>query len=53
MFPSLFLPIEASDLLQKLSIDSQTKTLEISEPTKKVSYVHSDVYGIILKMDAN
>ncbi|KAJ4724010.1 evolutionarily conserved C-terminal region 2 [Melia azedarach] len=37
MFPSLFLPIEASDLLQKLSIDSQTKTLEISEPTKKPS----------------
>lgn len=30
------LSIEATDLLQKLSLDSQTKTLEIPEPTKKV-----------------
>lgn len=30
--------IEATDLLQKLSMDSQTKTLEIPEPTKKVIF---------------
>lgn len=35
-FLYFFLPIEASDLLQKLSLDSQTKSLEISEHTKKV-----------------
>ena len=28
--------LEATDLLQKLSLDSQAKTLEIPEPTKKV-----------------
>lgn len=32
------LSIEATDLLQKLSLDSQTKTLEIPEPTKKVIF---------------
>lgn len=31
-----FLTIETADLLQKLSLDSQKKGLEISEPTKKV-----------------
>lgn len=35
-FLYLLLSIEAADLLQKLSLDSQTKTLEIPEPTKKV-----------------
>ncbi|KAL6005209.1 hypothetical protein ACLOJK_005771 [Asimina triloba] len=34
MFPSLP-PTEATDLLQKLSLDSQTKTLEVPEATKK------------------
>ncbi|KAM1995080.1 hypothetical protein ACFX15_028175 [Malus domestica] len=29
--------LEAADLLQKMSLDSQTKTLEIPEPTKKPS----------------
>lgn len=33
------LSLEASDLLQKLSLDSQTKTLEIPEPNKKVGYL--------------
>lgn len=32
----LFCTIETADLLQKLSLDSQKKGLEISEPTKKV-----------------
>uniref|UniRef100_A0A6N2K6G8 Uncharacterized protein n=1 Tax=Salix viminalis TaxID=40686 RepID=A0A6N2K6G8_SALVM len=27
---------QTSDLLQKLSLDSQTKTLEMSEPTSKI-----------------
>lgn len=30
---------EAADLLQKLSLDSQKKTLEIPEPKKKVPLV--------------
>lgn len=34
--PLLSISIETSDLLQKLSLDSQTKTLEMSEPTSKV-----------------
>lgn len=33
---TFLLSIEAADLLQKLSLDSQTKTLDIPEPTKKV-----------------
>ncbi|KAK9290085.1 hypothetical protein L1049_008249 [Liquidambar formosana] len=36
--------LEAADLLQKLSLDSQTKTLEVPEPTKKPSAVQ---YGYI------
>lgn len=35
---TFLLSIEATDLLQKLSLDSQTKTLEIPEPTKKVIF---------------
>jgi hypothetical protein len=42
LYFSLF--IEATDLLQKLSLDTQTKTLEIPEPTKKV--IFSVVYVI-------
>lgn len=33
---------QAADLLQKLSLDSQTKTLEIPEPTKKPSVDSAD-----------
>lgn len=36
-FPSLIFLTEATDLLQKLSLDPQTKALEIPEPTKKVT----------------
>lgn len=42
--------IEASDLLQKLSLDGQPKTLEIPEPTKKVIFSTdfvTYVFGII------
>lgn len=35
---TFLLSIEATDLLQKLSLDSQTKTLEIPEPNKKVIF---------------
>ncbi|KAK2982017.1 hypothetical protein RJ640_013227 [Escallonia rubra] len=35
--PLLLIPTEAADLLQKLSLESQTKALEIPEPTKKPS----------------
>lgn len=38
-FLYFFLSIETTDLLQKLSLDSQTKTLEIPEPTKKVIFI--------------
>ncbi|XP_016579321.1 YTH domain-containing protein ECT4 isoform X2 [Capsicum annuum] len=38
-----FTAIEAADLLQKLSLDSQNKTLEISEPKKKPSVDSKDV----------
>lgn len=31
-----FSAIEASDLLQQLSLDSQAKTIEITDATKKV-----------------
>lgn len=37
-YPSLSVT-EATDLLQKLSLDSKTKTLEITDATKKVSYL--------------
>ena len=37
---SLILCTEASDLLKNLSLDSQAKTTEIPEPTKKVRYFH-------------
>lgn len=33
-----FTSIETSELLQSLSLDSQTKALEIPEPTKKVTW---------------
>lgn len=46
VFPSLLISLEAADLLQKLSLDSQTKTLEIPEPTKKVLYIVLVVYCI-------
>lgn len=46
VFPSLLIFLEAADLLQKLSLDSQTKTLEIPEPTKKVLYMVLVVYCI-------
>ncbi|CAI9260510.1 unnamed protein product [Lactuca saligna] len=37
---SLILCTKASDLLKNLSLDSQAKTTEIHEPTKKVRYFH-------------
>ncbi|KAL9459023.1 hypothetical protein AB3S75_007838 [Citrus x aurantiifolia] len=40
---------KASDLLQKLSLDSQTKSLEISEPTKKPS---ANQYGSVDSVNA-
>lgn len=36
MFLHSFVYAEATDLLQKLSLDTQPKALEIPEPTKKV-----------------
>ncbi|GFZ20816.1 evolutionarily conserved C-terminal region 4 [Actinidia rufa] len=41
-FSFTVIPLEATDLLQKLSLDSQAKTLEIPEPTKKPSAESGD-----------
>ena len=40
---------QATELLQKLSLDSQTKTLEIPEPTKKPS---GNQFGVVDGSDA-
>ncbi|KAL6511538.1 hypothetical protein OROMI_034701 [Orobanche minor] len=46
LYSLTFSSTEASELLQKLSLESQTKTIEIPDATKKASVDSSNVNGI-------
>lgn len=50
--PLLVSAIEASDLLQKLSLDSQAKTIEIPDATKKVSIWFAYLYVKMLTLSS-